>query len=141
MLSALLPVATPLKEEPTDPQKISPATKPAADRTQDRNKSLREMLTRVMKGRKHHAVKIVLASRRTVSGRLASVDAESFTIRANPRSAPVLIRYQDVLGFPKEKLNASEEVGRDVLMTGIVILMLPALPLIFVALSTGLISD
>jgi small nuclear ribonucleoprotein (snRNP)-like protein len=125
----------------TTPQTLASA---ADDKQANRNKALRLTLTSMMKSHKHRAVQVKLASHHDVVGKLLAVDEQSFTLRTSKKSARIEIRYQDVVGFPKQKLGVGEEIGRDFLIAGIIICALPALPVVplfLVGISTGLIDD
>ncbi|MGA2419113.1 MAG: hypothetical protein ABSG69_03465 [Candidatus Acidiferrum sp.] len=133
--NAQSPSPTPSSNSPAnDPQPKPPANLPSP--AQSTAARLREDL------RKHYGniVTVKLQSRRTIEGKLASSDNESFSLQSGKHSKPVKIRYSEVLGQPKFRPSVNQVFGRTFFVAGC-ILAIPAAPFLFLAIASGALAD
>jgi small nuclear ribonucleoprotein (snRNP)-like protein len=129
-----------ISQSPTPPPPPNPSVNPPTTPPPAPN-SLRSKLQKKFSGESRgNIVKVTLVSHRTVTGKLVSVDSESFTLRSSAHSTPIKIRYAEVVGQPKFRPSANEVIGRTFLAAAC-ILAIPAFPFLFLAFASGAIAD
>jgi hypothetical protein len=104
-----------------------------------RTRQLRTTLAALNSPKKKPKVHFTLNSGRHITGHIAQLDDDTFTLRTSPSSPPSIIRYSEVRNFRQDRPG---QTGAYILLgIGVVLLAIPAVPFLILAMSIGAIAE